>query len=80
MARKIEQDSVPRSDGCLEQVEFSPELFAVAVMNVEHLHAVRLEHTPDCFSVWHRIFKAFVNFVVTDADNECDQMLQPLRW
>ena len=80
MARKIEQDSVPRSDDCLEQVEFMPELFAVAVIHVENLHAVRLEHTPDCFSVWHRIFKPLVDFVVPDADNECDQMLQPLWW
>ena len=70
MARKIEKDSVSRSDGCLEQVEFMPELFAVAVMDVENLHAVRLEHTPDCFSVWHRMFQTFFMFVVADADNE----------
>lgn len=80
MPRKVEQDGVPRSDDCLEQVELVPELFAVAIMNEEHLHSLRLQHKLDCFSVWHRIFETIVNYVVTDADNECNQMLQPLRW
>ena len=80
MPRKIEEHSVPRLDDCLEQLELVPEFFAVAIMHVENLYAVRFEHTFDCFSVWHRIFQIVVNLVVADADNECDQVLQPLRW
>ena len=76
MASKIEEGSITRMKGCYEQVKLMPEIFAVAILHVEHFHAARLEHTLDCFSVRNCILQFFGgSFIVAVADNKSDQVL-----